>query len=82
MNDYDDEDIKLAIYGYYKSIKDMKDSYGFNIRELDAVIAECIFENISAITDFCTEVVSWDDAEDIIQEYINTGSLKEFGKHL
>ena len=82
MNYFTDEDIELAICSYYGSIEAMEKSYGMNIRELDAVVAECYFENISEITDFCTGAVSWNDAEKIIQDYINTGSLMEFGKDL
>ena len=82
MNEYSDEDIEMAICGYYESIEEMENLYELSIRELDALVAECAFENICFITDLHSDIVSWDDAEDIIQHFIDTGSLMEFGKDL
>lgn len=82
MNDYDEEDIEMAICGYYQNIKEMEESYGLPLGELDDIVAECFFENMSFITDCHSDIVSWNDAEDIIQDFINTGSLMEFGKNL
>lgn len=82
MNEYSNEDIEMAICSYYESIEEMENLYDLNIRELDSLVAECAFENICFVTDLHNDIVSWDDAEDIIQHFIDTGSLIEFGKDL
>lgn len=48
LNDYTDEDIEMEICGYYDSIEQMCESYDIPFecwKELDSIIAECIFES-------------------------------------
>lgn len=67
---YSDEDIEssLAYYGYFLGAA--RETYDKDF--LNQIISECLFEDnclydISSISD----VVSWDDAEKIIQNYID-----------
>lgn len=66
------EDMELAISGYYESIEEMERLYGFPQEELGQLIAECIFENLWTQTDRVSEVVSWDDAKDIVRRFIDS----------
>lgn len=66
-------DIELAICGYYDSIEDMEKKYDEPLGQLDWLIAECSFENHP----YCdwehqSEIATWEQAEQIIQHFINT----------
>ena len=48
LDNYSDEEIEMEITGYYDSIEQMCESYGISFecwKELDSIIAECIFES-------------------------------------
>ena len=45
MTDMSEHDIELAISGYHSSIKEMEESYGMPISELEDIVAECYFES-------------------------------------
>lgn len=66
---YSDEDIKCSITSYGYTMESAKEIYGDCLNQ---IIAECLFED-SCLYD-CNSVagvVSWNDAEKIIQNYIN-----------
>lgn len=67
---YDEEDILSSIGSYgYNSIRFLRREYKDDANQ---VIAECIFEECCLYdSSSIAGVVSWDDAEKIIQNYIN-----------
>ena len=67
---YDIESIEgsLASYGY--TLKSAKEIYGDTVNQ---IIAECLFEDDYLYdSNSIAGVVSWDDAEQIIQKYIDS----------
>lgn len=66
---YSDNDIECSLASYGYTLESAEEIYGNCVNQ---IIAECLFEdnclyNSSSISD----VVSWDDAEKIIQNYID-----------
>lgn len=67
------DDIKMAVSGYYNSIKAMEDSYDLPLGQLDELVAECSFENHPYCDwEYESEIVTWERAEEIIQKFIDT----------
>lgn len=67
------DDIKMAVSGYYNSIKAMEDSYDLPLDQLDELVAECSFENHPYCDwEYESEIVTWERAEEIIQKFIDT----------
>ena len=67
------DDIKMAVSGYYNSIKAMEDSYDLPLGQLDELVAECFFENHPCCDwEYESEIVTWERAEEIIQKFIDT----------
>ncbi|MCD8083429.1 MAG: hypothetical protein LUE86_08015 [Clostridiales bacterium] len=83
VSEYSDGEIELAISGFYKDIHEMEKSYGCSVDEMKEIVAECAFENIPDESghDFVSNVVSWKDAEAIIQDIINAGCLPGHEPH-
>lgn len=67
---YDEDDILGSIGSYgYNSIEFLRKEYGDDANQ---IIAECIFETDCLYDNSSiAEVVSWDNAEQIIQKYID-----------
>lgn len=67
------DDIKMAVSGYYDSIKAMEDSYDLPLGQLDKLIAECSFENHPYCDwEYKSEIITKERAEEIIQKLIDT----------
>jgi hypothetical protein len=67
------DDIKMAVSGYYDSIKAMEDSYDLPLGQLDELIAECSFENHPYCDwEYKSEIITKERAEEIIQKLIDT----------
>ena len=67
------DDIKMAVSGYYDSIKAMEDSYDLPLGQLDELVAECSFENHPYCDwEYKSEIVTKERAEEIIQKLIDT----------
>ena len=67
------DDIKMAISGYYDSIKAMEDSYDLPLGQLDELVAECSFENHPYCDwEYKSEIITKERAEEIIQKLIDT----------
>ena len=67
------DDIKMAVSGYYDSIKAMEDSYDLPLGQLDELVAECSFENHPYCDwEYKSEIVTKEKAEEIIQKLIDT----------
>lgn len=67
------DDIKMAVSGYYDSIKTMEDSYDLPLGQLDELVAECSFENHPYCDwEYKSEIVTKERAEEIIQKLIDT----------
>lgn len=67
------DDIKMAVSGYYDSIKAMEDSYDLPLGQLDELVAECSFENHPYCDwGYKSEIVTKERAEEIIQKLIDT----------
>lgn len=67
------DDIKMAVSGYYDSIKAMEDSYDLPLGQLDELVAECSFENHPYCDwEYKSEIVTKERAEEIIQKFIDT----------
>lgn len=67
------DDIKMAVRGYYDSIKAMEDSYDLPLGQLDELVAECSFENHPYCDwEYKSEIVTKERAEEIIQKLIDT----------
>lgn len=67
------DDIKMAVSGYYNSIKAMEDSYDLPLGQLDELVAECSFKNHPYCDwEYESEIVTWERAEEIIQKFIDT----------
>lgn len=67
------DDIEMAIYGFYDSIKAMEESYELPLGQLDDLVAECSFENHPYCDcEYKSEIVTRERAEEIIQKFIET----------
>lgn len=67
------DDIKMAVSGYYDSIKTMENSYDLPLGQLDELVAECSFENhLYCDWEYKSEIVTKERAEEIIQKLIDT----------
>lgn len=66
------KDIKTAVSEYYDGILGMEQVYNLPLGQLDNIVAECSFENRGIWCEHESEVVTWDVAENIIQQFINT----------
>lgn len=66
-------DIEIAICGFYDDIKDMETKYDEPLGQLDWLVAECSFENHPYCDwEYQSEIVTWKQAEEIIQKFIDT----------
>lgn len=66
---YDDEDIECSLSSYGYTVESLKNIYGSNTNQ---IIAECLFEDNSLYDhNSIAGVVSWEDAEKIIQKHID-----------
>lgn len=66
-------DIEIAICGYYDSIEDMEKKCNEPLGKLDWLISECAFEGHPYCDwEYQSEIVTWERAEEIIQEFINS----------
>ena len=77
ISEMSESDIEIAVSNLYDSISDMK-SQGLSELESDWIIAEGAFNNKSDESDYeyVSEVVSWKNAEKIIQSFIdNNGNI-------
>ena len=70
MNDYEKDDIESSVLGYYDIYQTAFDIYGED--NIDQIVAECIFENMSYYTHFRSDVISKKDAEFVIKTYIDS----------
>ena len=67
------DDIDMAIFGFYDSIKAMEEAYKLPLGQLDDLIAECAFENHPYCDwEYESEIVTWKRAEEIIQKFTDT----------
>lgn len=64
-----DEEKQLCICGFYKDLKEMSESYGLSIEELNSIIAECGFENQLSY-EYESDLLTWKDAENHISKYL------------
>ena len=73
ISEMSESDIEIAVSDLYDSISDMK-SQGLSELASDWIIAECAFDNKRDESDYeyVSEVVSWKDAEKIIQSFIDS----------
>ena len=66
---YSEDDIECAISSYGYTLTSIKNTYGDDAYQ---IIAECIFEDYCLYDNHSIAgVISWDDAKQIIQNYIN-----------
>ena len=66
---YSEKDIECALAPYGYDIEFVKDAYG---EDMNQIIAECLFEeNCLYDSSSISGVVSWNDAEKTIQNYID-----------
>lgn len=66
---YSEKDIECALSPYGYDMKFVREAYK---EDMNQIIAECLFEeNCLYDSGSIAGVVSWDDAEEIIQNYIN-----------
>lgn len=74
LNDYSKEEIESVISSYYDSYSDMLRSYGVskeNARDLDSIVAECIFEEECLIEDHSHGMFEKDKAVQYIETWVN-----------
>lgn len=73
LNDYSEEEIESVISSYYDSYSDMLRSYGVskeNARDLDSIVAECIFEEECLIEDHSHGMFEKDKAVQYVETWI------------
>ena len=75
INEFSREDIEAIISSYYASIEDMENKYNMSLKELDSLVAECIFEESQSYS-MKSNIVTWDEAEQIIQKFIDNNGKK------
>ena len=69
INDYSERELEIYVSNYTYTLDSIKEIYGEDANE---AIAECIFEDECLYeSNSISGVVSWDDAKNIIENYIN-----------